>query len=106
MIDGSFEQQFQMSYEDVLRLARRRLASYRSPVSTTTLAHELYLNLHQRDDLNFATREQFLPQLVHAFDDQVADVRVIAELARGLLARTFAEHDGVGVAAEDRKSVV
>src|SRR6478752_7108387 len=60
MTDGSFEHQFQMSYDDVLRLARRRLASYRSPVSTTTLAHELYLNLHQRDDLNFATREQFL----------------------------------------------
>ena len=40
MNDGSFEQQFQMSYEEVLRVARRRLASYRSPVSTTTLAHE------------------------------------------------------------------
>jgi RNA polymerase sigma factor (TIGR02999 family) len=74
MIDGSFEQQFQMSYEDVLRLARRRLASYRSPVSTTTLAHELYLNLHQRDDLNFATREQFLAYSSRAMRSLLIDM--------------------------------
>ena len=74
MNDGSFEQQFQMSYDDVLRLARRRLASYRSPVSTTTLAHELYLNLHQRDDLNFATREQFLAYSSRAMRSLLIDM--------------------------------
>ena len=74
MNDGSFEQQFQMSYEDVLRLARRRLAAYRSPVSTTTLAHELYLNLHQRDDLNFATREQFLAYSSRAMRSLLIDM--------------------------------
>jgi DNA-directed RNA polymerase specialized sigma24 family protein len=74
MNEGSFEQQFQMSYDDVLRLARRRLAAYRSPVSTTTLAHELYLNLHQRDDLNFATREQFLAYSSRAMRSLLIDM--------------------------------
>ena len=74
MNDGSFEQQFQMSYDDVLRVARRRLAAHRSPVSTTTLAHELYLNLHQRDDLNFATREQFLAYSSRAMRSLLIDM--------------------------------
>src|SRR3982751_4871951 len=74
MNEGSFEQQFEMSYDDVLRLARRRLAAYRSPVSTTTLAHELYLNLHQRDDLNFATREQFLAYSSRAMRSLLIDM--------------------------------
>ena len=74
MVEGSFGSRFQASYDEVLSLARRRLAAHRSPVSTTTLAHELYLNLHQRDDLNFATREQFLAYSSRAMRSLLIDM--------------------------------
>jgi RNA polymerase sigma factor (TIGR02999 family) len=74
MVDGSFEQQFLKSYDEVLRLARHRLAVHRSPVSTMTLAHELYLNLQKRDDLNFATREQFLAYSSRAMRSLLIDM--------------------------------
>ena len=74
MVEGSFGSRFEASYDEVLSLARRRLAAHRSPVSTTTLAHELYLNLHEREDLNFATREQFLAYSSRAMRSLLIDM--------------------------------
>jgi len=48
------------AYPQILTLARRRLARERAPISTLTLAHELYLDLCGRDGLQFGTREQFI----------------------------------------------
>ncbi len=59
MVDP-LEDLFRDSYSLILSLARARLARERTPVSTITLAHELYLNLRDRSDLKFVTREQFL----------------------------------------------
>jgi hypothetical protein len=39
------EDLFRDSYSMILSLARSRLARERTPISTMTLAHELYLNL-------------------------------------------------------------
>jgi RNA polymerase sigma factor (TIGR02999 family) len=55
-----FEERFRANYADILRLARARLARERSPISTGTLAHELYLNLQGRQDLSFATPGEFM----------------------------------------------
>jgi RNA polymerase sigma factor (TIGR02999 family) len=55
-----FEALFRDGYSQILALARARLAAERAPISTMTLAHELYLNLRDRADLQFGTREQFL----------------------------------------------
>ena len=55
-----FEERFSASYGDILRLARARLAREHAPVSTVTLAHELYLNLRDRADLQFSSSGAFL----------------------------------------------
>ena len=47
------EERFQANYADILKLARARLSRERAPISTVTLAHELYLNLRERADLDF-----------------------------------------------------
>jgi RNA polymerase sigma factor (TIGR02999 family) len=55
-----FETRFEANYPDILRLARARLSREQSPISTVTLAHELYLNLRDRDNLKFASSAQFM----------------------------------------------
>jgi hypothetical protein len=59
-LEEGFEERFQASYSDILRLGRARLSRERAPVSTVTLAHELYLNLRDRDDLKFGSAAQFM----------------------------------------------
>jgi RNA polymerase sigma factor (TIGR02999 family) len=51
---------FEASYREVVRLAHARLAREQAPISTGTLAHEIYLGLRGRDDLRFDSRAQFL----------------------------------------------
>ncbi len=51
---------FEDAYSQIVALARRRLARERTPISTLTLAHELYLDLCGRSCLQFGTREQFI----------------------------------------------
>ena len=51
---------FQAHYAQLLVLARARLAREQAPISTITLAHELYLSLEGRADLQFASMEEFL----------------------------------------------
>jgi RNA polymerase sigma factor (TIGR02999 family) len=69
-----FETRFQASYPDILRLARARLARERSPISTVTLAHELYLNLRERENLQFATVAEFMAYASRAMRSLLVDM--------------------------------
>lgn len=65
---------FEDLYPELLRLARARLAREQSPISTGTLAHELYLGLRERSDLRFATREAFLAYASRAMRHLLVDM--------------------------------
>ena len=69
-----FEERFEASYADILRLARARLSRERSPISTVTLAHELYLNLRDRTDLKFQTSGAFLAYASRAMRSLLVDM--------------------------------
>lgn len=73
MAEG-FEERFQASYADILRLARARLSREHSPISTVTLAHELYLNLRDRTDLKFQTPAAFLAYASRAMRSLLVDM--------------------------------
>lgn len=51
---------FEAAYPELQRLARSRLRQEQAPISTGTLAHELYLSLQHRTDLQFGSRGEFL----------------------------------------------
>lgn len=53
-------QAFEAAYPELLQMARRRLRDEQAPISTRTLAHELYLGLQHRSDLRFGSRGEFL----------------------------------------------
>jgi RNA polymerase sigma factor (TIGR02999 family) len=69
-----FEQRFSASYADILRLARSRLAREQASISTVTLAHELYLSLRNRDDLNFPSVGQFMAYISRAMRSLLVDM--------------------------------
>ena len=73
-MEEGFEERFQASYSDILRLARARLSRERAAVSTVTLAHELYLNLRDRDDLKFASAAQFMAYASRAMRSLLVDM--------------------------------
>lgn len=73
MVEG-LEERFQASYSDILRLARARLSRERSPISTVTLVHELYLNLRQREDLKFSSAAQFMAYASRAMRSLLVDM--------------------------------
>jgi len=73
-LEEGFEQRFQASYSEILKLARARLSRERAPVSTVTLAHELYLNLRDRDDLKFASAGQFMAYASRAMRSLLVDM--------------------------------
>jgi len=73
-MDDPLEALFVDGYGQILALARARLARERAPISTITLAHELYLDLHQRPGLSFATREQFLAYSGRAMRSLLVDM--------------------------------
>jgi RNA polymerase sigma factor (TIGR02999 family) len=58
----------------LLVVARARLARERTPISTGTLAHELYLDLQRRDDLQFGSMEQFLAYAGRAMRSMLVDM--------------------------------
>jgi RNA polymerase sigma factor (TIGR02999 family) len=68
------ETRFRANYADILRLARARLSRERSPISTVTLAHELYLNLRERENLNFASAGQFMAYASRAMRSLLVDM--------------------------------
>ena len=69
-----FEERFSASYADILKLARARLSRERAPVSTVTLAHELYLNLRDRRDLQFPTPGAFMAYASRAMRSLLVDM--------------------------------
>lgn len=73
MAEG-FETRFQANYADILRLARARLSRERSPISTVTLAHELYLSLRDRDNLKFASAAEFMAYASRAMRSLLVDM--------------------------------
>jgi RNA polymerase sigma factor (TIGR02999 family) len=99
------EELFRDSYSLILSLARSRLARERTPVSTLTLAHELYLNLRERPDLKFATREQFLAYSSRAMRSLLVDMareRIALKRSAEVLPLTMGEAvaDGSGTPEE------
>lgn len=73
MAEG-FAERFQANYSEILKLARARLSRESSPISTVTLAHELYLNLRDRKDLNFGTAAQFMAYASRAMRSLLVDM--------------------------------
>jgi RNA polymerase sigma factor (TIGR02999 family) len=73
LIEG-LETRFQANYPDILRLARARLSREHSPISTVTLAHELYLNLRDRENLKFASAAQFMAYASRAMRSLLVDM--------------------------------
>jgi RNA polymerase sigma factor (TIGR02999 family) len=69
-----FEERFSASYGDILKLARARLSREQSPISTVTLAHELYLNLRDRADLQFPSAPAFLAYVSRAMRSLLVDM--------------------------------
>jgi RNA polymerase sigma factor (TIGR02999 family) len=69
-----FETRFQANYADILRLARARLSRERSPISTVTLAHELYLSLRDRNNLKFASAAEFMAYASRAMRSLLVDM--------------------------------
>jgi len=73
-LDQPLEAIFRDSYPQLLALARARLARENAPISTGTLAHELYLNLRQRTDLKFASTAQFMAYASRAMRSLLVDM--------------------------------
>ena len=97
MAEG-FETRFQANYADILRLARARLSRERSPISTVTLAHELYLSLRDRNNLKFGSAAEFMAYASRAMRSLLVDMareRLAQKRFADLLPLT------VGVAAPD-----
>jgi RNA polymerase sigma factor (TIGR02999 family) len=73
-VDKTINGAFTDAYPELMRLARARLARERSPISTGTLAHELYLGLQARGDLRFGTRAEFLVYAGRAMRSLLVDM--------------------------------
>lgn len=65
---------FEAAYPELLRLARGRLRQEQAPISTVTLAHELYLGLQHREDLRFASRAEFMAYAGRAMRSLLVDM--------------------------------
>jgi RNA polymerase sigma factor (TIGR02999 family) len=70
----SMAQVFEAAYPELLRLARVRLAREQTPISTVTLAHELYLGLQHRTDLVFGSQAAFLAYAARAMRSLLVDM--------------------------------
>ena len=71
---NTFEERFRAEYGDVLRLARARVAREHAPISTVTLANELYLALRGREDKNFDSRGAFMAYVSRAMRSLLIDM--------------------------------
>jgi RNA polymerase sigma factor (TIGR02999 family) len=100
-VDDPLEALFKDGYGHILAMAHARLSRERAPISTLTLAHELYLNLRERGDLAFSTREQFLAYSSRAMRSLLVDMareRIAKKRSAELLPLTMGENvpDGGG----------
>jgi RNA polymerase sigma factor (TIGR02999 family) len=73
-LNKNIESSFRDHYAELLALARSRLSREKAPISTGTLAHELYLNLQGRNGLRFETMEQFLAYASRAMRSLLVDM--------------------------------
>jgi len=69
-----FEQRFEASHANILRLARSRLAHERAAISTMALAQELYLKLKDRGELRFEPRASFMAHAGRAMRSLLVDM--------------------------------
>lgn len=93
---------FEAYYAELLVVARARLAGERSPISTQTLAHELFLSLRNRPDLDFGSMEQFLGYASRAMRSLLVDMarqRVALKRHAELLPLTLGQDVVAGGAA-------
>jgi RNA polymerase sigma factor (TIGR02999 family) len=80
------DQRFAAMYAELRRLAHREALRHgpHAPLRTTTLVHELYLDMAHRDGLEFADRGRFLAYAARAMRGLVIDrVRARAAVKRG-----------------------
>lgn len=85
---------FQAHYAQLLVVARARLAREQAPISTITLAHELYLSLQGRPELQFGSMEQFLGYAGRAMRSLLVDMareRIAQKRSAELLPLTLGE---------------
>lgn len=73
-VSEGFESAFEKGYADILRLARTRLVGERAPISTVTLAHEVYLSLRDKPELQFSSRKMFLAYAGRAMRSLLVDM--------------------------------
>lgn len=92
---------FQHAYGEILSLARSKLAHEQSPISTITLAHEVYLGLRDRSDLQFESRLKFLAYASRAMRSLLVDMarermaqKRSAELLPLTVGEEVADHGG------------
>lgn len=108
MVDQTIGSAFGDAYPELLRLARARLAREQSPISTHTLAHELYLGLQHRSDLRFAGRAQFLAYAAQAMRSLLVDMareQLAAKRQAELLPLTLS-HDVADIAGGTPEQVL
>lgn len=98
---NEIDERFRAHYEELLALARSRLSKERAPISTMTLAHELYLDLQGRPGLTFGSRVQFLAYASRALRSLLVDKarqrlaqKRFAELLPLTLGAEVADHAG------------
>lgn len=92
-MEDRLETLFQGSYAEILKLARARLAREHAPISTQTLAHELYLDLRDGPELKFATKQQFFAYASRAMRSLLVDMareRIAQKRSANLLPLTAA----------------
>jgi RNA polymerase sigma factor (TIGR02999 family) len=80
------DQRFAAMYAELRRLAHREAVRHgpQAPLRTTTLVHELYLDMADRDGLDFADRGRFLAYAARAMRGLVIDrVRARGAVKRG-----------------------
>ena len=73
-MDRTVNSAFDDAYAELMRLARARLSCEHAPISTGTLAHELYLKVQHRRDLRFDTRLEFLAYASRAMRSLLVDM--------------------------------
>jgi RNA polymerase sigma factor (TIGR02999 family) len=89
----SIDTAFGDAYAQILSIARARLAGERSPISTVTLANELYLSIRDRTNLQFPSKQHFLAYSSRAMRSLLVDMareRVAKKRAAELLPLTLA----------------
>jgi RNA polymerase sigma factor (TIGR02999 family) len=73
-MSDDLDRAFEAAYPELLRMARARLRQEQAPISTRTLAHELYLGLQHRADLRFGSRGEFLAYAGRAMRHLLVDM--------------------------------